>query len=101
MNTPSEALERIKAEAQRWVEIDGVKPGHVMCRWAQDRLATAEFLGEQLKRHASQRRDLFFGAASGFLTGETDWCPTCKHMPWPCPDAAAALALIAQLDGGT
>jgi hypothetical protein len=86
---PLAALERIKAEAQRlWLN-----PPKKL--WREDRIATAEFLGEVLKRHAE----------AGWLTSLHDAhfyaCIQCSWTQYPCPDAAAALALIAQLDGGT
>jgi hypothetical protein len=84
MSDPDAALERIKAEAREVLRAKWNDNGAVS-NWSRDRIATAEYLGKTLERHASDGVECVDGCGP----------------PYPCPDAAAALALIAQLDGGT
>lgn len=90
-NETTAALERIKAEAvgdfiERHEDDFSVK----VLDWAKDRLAIADYLGEVLRKH-HELRGQSFGTSK-------QQCSGCSS--WPCPDRRAALALIAQLDGG-
>lgn len=92
---PLVALERIKAEAREVLDNLEHLSNCWQCRFARNTLATAEFLGEQLKRHRQV---------------EMSWTPihqeqSAKRCIWcaaasPCSDYQSALALITQLDGG-